>query len=80
MAIYAIGDIQGCFDELLTLLAQIQFEPGRDQVWFVGDLVNRGSQSLQVLRYVRDLGESAVTVRPNPAASISFNAFNVASS
>ena len=65
MAIYAIGDIQGCFDELLTLLAQLSFEPGRDQVWFVGDLVNRGTQSLQVLRYIRGLGGSAVTVLGN---------------
>ena len=65
MAVYAIGDIQGCFDELMTLLAQIHFEPGHDHLWFVGDLVNRGPQSLQVLRYVRNLGESAVTVLGN---------------
>lgn len=65
MAVYAIGDIQGCFDELRALLTQLQFEPGPDQVWFVGDLVNRGPQSLQVLRYVRSLGQSAVTVLGN---------------
>ena len=65
MAVYAIGDIQGCFNEMMTMLAQLHFEPGRDQVWFVGDLVNRGPQSLEVLRYVRGLGENAVTVLGN---------------
>lgn len=65
MAVYAIGDIQGCFGELMTLLARIQFEPNHDQLWLVGDLVNRGPQSLEVLRYVRSLGTSAVTVLGN---------------
>ncbi len=65
MAIYAIGDIQGCYDEMRRLLDNIAFDPARDQLWLVGDLVNRGMQSLEVLRYVRELGERAITVLGN---------------
>lgn len=65
MAIYAIGDVQGCFDELQELVSYISFNPKKDQLWFVGDLVNRGPKSLETLRWVKSLGKSAVTVLGN---------------
>lgn len=65
MALYAIGDIQGCHAEFCDLLALIGFSRERDRLWLVGDLVNRGPDSLAVLRDVIALGECATTVLGN---------------
>ncbi len=65
MAVYAIGDLQGCYDPFRRLLDKLDFNPDKDTLWLTGDLVNRGPKSLKTLRYVRNLGSSAITVLGN---------------
>lgn len=65
MAIYAIGDVQGCYKSLKNLLKEINYHPSSDILWFTGDLVNRGPASLDVVKFVMDLGDRAQTVLGN---------------
>ncbi|MDQ6993687.1 MAG: symmetrical bis(5'-nucleosyl)-tetraphosphatase [Mariprofundus sp.] len=65
MAVYAVGDIQGCYAALRKLLDKVSFDPDYDTLWCVGDLVNRGPDSLNTLRFLKSLGQSAVCVLGN---------------
>ncbi len=65
MTLYAVGDLQGCLKPLQCLLAQVDFQPGRDQLWLVGDLVNRGPQSLETLRFLYRMRDSVISVLGN---------------
>lgn len=65
MATYAIGDVQGCYDDLLQLLDKVNFDSQTDQVWFCGDIINRGPKSLDTIRFIKQLGNAAITVLGN---------------
>ncbi len=65
MSTYLIGDVHGCYDELIALLKQVDFTPGQDTLWLTGDLVARGPGSLEVLRFVKSLGDSVRMVLGN---------------
>lgn len=65
MAVYAVGDLQGCLEPLQCLLEHVSFDPASDKLWLVGDLVNRGPESLETLRFLYSLRDSLVCVLGN---------------
>ncbi len=65
MAIYAIGDVQGCYQQLKALLEKLKFRSDKDKLWFAGDIINRGPDSLKTIRFIRSLEDNAITVLGN---------------
>jgi len=65
MAVYVVGDIQGCYQPLKKLLKKVKFKPDKDTLWCVGDMVNRGPDSLKTLRFLKDLGDACICVLGN---------------
>lgn len=65
MAVYAVGDLQGCLEPLQCLLEHVNFDPASDKLWLVGDLVNRGPESLETLRFLYSIRDSLVCVLGN---------------
>jgi bis(5'-nucleosyl)-tetraphosphatase (symmetrical) len=79
MSTYAIGDLQGCFRPFMRLLEKIQFDEKQDTLWLTGDLVNRGPQSLETLRFIKNLGSHAITILGNHDLTLLAVAFNAIS-
>ena len=65
MAVWAIGDIQGCFDSFQKILKKVKFDPKVDTLWVAGDLVNRGDKSLETLNYLYSIRDSIKVVLGN---------------
>lgn len=70
MRTFVVGDLQGCYDPFRRLLDKAGFDPDRDRLWLVGDLVNRGPQNVEILRFVKGLGKAATTVLGNHDLSL----------
>ncbi|MCY4043546.1 MAG: symmetrical bis(5'-nucleosyl)-tetraphosphatase [Cellvibrionales bacterium] len=65
MTIYAVGDLQGCLTPLKSLLSEVHFNPKQDQLWCAGDVINRGPESLETLRFLYQLGDACQIVLGN---------------
>ncbi len=65
MSLYIIGDVHGCLSSLKRLIDKLRYDPAHDELWFVGDLINRGPESLHTLRYIKTLGPNAKVVLGN---------------